>query len=108
MIANLGIASGRRRVIDRPAPETPLYRAILHYLTLHPTFDAFGEAEWEARLERIRLDDGRPPDTGPASAAPSGRRWSGLCRGRGRSRGALLGQAESESPYSATDRCRRR
>lgn len=68
MIANLGIALGRRRFAARPTPETPLHRAILRYLTLHPPVGASGEAAWEARLERIRLDDGRPPETPPAAA----------------------------------------
>ncbi len=67
MIASLGIALGHRRSADQPTPETPLHRAILHYLTLHPPVGPSEEAELEARLEHIRLDDGRPPQT-PAAA----------------------------------------
>jgi hypothetical protein len=68
MIANLGMALGRRRFADRATTETPLHRAIRHYLSLHPAVGASGEAMLEARLECIRLDDGRPPETRPSAA----------------------------------------
>ncbi len=68
MIANLGLALGRRRTAAQTAPETPLRRAISRYLSLHPPLATSGDPAWDAQLERIRLDDGRRPE--PRSPAP--------------------------------------
>jgi hypothetical protein len=68
MIANLGLALGRRRTPGPTAPEAPLHRAISRYLSIHPPLATSGELAWDAQLERIRLDDGRRPE--PRSPVP--------------------------------------